>query len=239
MDPPAEEIPLVRTSVGATDRPSNTAVLTTRGSDNRDAIERGLDRAAVLARTTAELAQQMSNVRQQLNSENPPLGASTPISPPDTRTVTMEELEMRMSALFLRQLRQLGLIPGDEQTTCPPPPPASYAAQPPRPSAPLAAKTGQAVPFDPAQYWRRPVTTVTAAHPGPCGACACARAAECPPSQPLNMGYARVQRKIRFHLGFKKSVRFRPPMSRLFPIYPGTSQLCVLSRSTLRRPGLR
>ena len=110
MDPPAEEIPLVRTSVGATDRPSNTTVFTTRSSDNRDAIERGLDRAAVLARTTAELAQQMSNVRQQLNLENPPLCASTPISPPDTRTVTMEELEMRMSALFLRQLRQLSLI---------------------------------------------------------------------------------------------------------------------------------
>ena len=54
MDPPAEEIPLVRTSVGATERPSNTAVFTIRGSDNRDAIERGLDRAAVLARTTAE-----------------------------------------------------------------------------------------------------------------------------------------------------------------------------------------
>ena len=95
---------------------------------------------------------------------------------------------MRMFALFLRQLRQLGLIPGVEQATCPPPPPAAYAAQPPRSSAPLAAKTSQAVPFDPAQYWRRPVTTVTAAHPGPCGACACARAAECPPSQPRNIG---------------------------------------------------
>ena len=91
----------------------------------------------------------MSNVRQQFNSENPPLRASTPISPPDTRTVTMEELEMRMSALFLRQLRQLGLIPGVEQATCPPPPPASYAAQPPRPSAPLTAKTSEAVPFSP------------------------------------------------------------------------------------------
>jgi len=187
MDPPAEEVPLVRSSAGMTDMPSNTAVFTTRATDNRDAIEKSLDRAVVLARTTAELAQQMSNVKQHFNSENQPLRASTPISPPDTRAVKMEDLEMRMSALFLRQLRHLGLIPTVEQATCPPPP-SPYVVQPLRPSAPLAAKASQAVPFDPAQYWRRPVTTVTAAHPGPCGACACTRAAECPPSQPMNTG---------------------------------------------------